>query len=263
MAIELSDREVALHWNQNAETWAAHVREGWDVFREHYNNPAFLEFVGDLSGKLVLDAGCGEGYNTRIFARRGARMTGVDLSLRMLEFAREEERRAPLGIGYELASYAAMPMFADESFGAVVSTMALMDGADFPGAMREIRRVLKRGCDLIFSILHPCFATKGMGWIRTESGEDRLTVGRYFDDAAWVERWKFNAAPHVAQNPAFAVPRFDKMLSFYINHLIESGFVLRGIHEPRVTEQAVMAHPAFAKWRAHVPLFIYFRATRA
>jgi SAM-dependent methyltransferase len=263
MANELSDRDVALHWNENAETWAAHVRKGWDVFREYYNNPAFLEFVGDLNGKLVLDAGCGEGYNTRIFARRGARVTGVDLSPRMLEFAREEERREPLGVRYELASYTAMPMFTDESFDGAVSTMALMDGPDFRAAMREVCRVLKRGCDLVFSILHPCFATKGMGWIRTENGEDRLTVGHYFDDAAWVERWRFGAAPNAQQNPAFAVPRFDRTLSFYINNLIESGFTLREIREPRVTEEAVAAHPAFAKWRAHVPLFIYFRATKS
>jgi SAM-dependent methyltransferase len=263
MAIEFSDDDVALHWNQNAETWAAHVREGWDVFRDHYNNPAFLEFVGDLSGLQVLDAGCGEGYNTRIFARRGARITGIDLSSKMLEFAREEERREALGIRYELASYAAMPMLADESFDAVVSTMALMDGPDFPGAMREIRRVLKHSSDLIFSILHPCFSTKGFGWIRAENGEDRLTVGYYFDDAPRVDRWRFNAAPNAAQSPDFAIPRFDKTLAYYVNTLIESGFVLRRIHEPRVTEQTVTTHPAFAKWRAHVPLFIYFRARKA
>lgn len=39
------------------------VRKGWDAYREHFNNPAFFEFIGDLSDKTVLDAGCGEGYN--------------------------------------------------------------------------------------------------------------------------------------------------------------------------------------------------------
>jgi SAM-dependent methyltransferase len=164
MAAESSDRDVAMHWNQTAETWAAHVREGWDVYREHYN-PAFLEFVGDLSGMHSARR------HTRIFARRGARITGVDLSPRMLEFAREEVRRQPLGIRYELASYAAMPMLADQSFDAVVSTMALMDGADFPGAMREIRRVLKHGCDLIFSILH---ALRPRAWVGFAPKAERI-----------------------------------------------------------------------------------------
>src|SRR5437660_1867191 len=98
---ELPEEEVARFWDRNADIWASDVREGSDVFRDLYNNPAFLEFIGDVSGRKVLDAGCGEGYNTRILARRGARMTGVDISPRMLNFAREAERRKPLGIRYE------------------------------------------------------------------------------------------------------------------------------------------------------------------
>src|SRR5205807_8859147 len=120
---ELPEEEVARFWDRNADTWASDVREGSDVFRDLYNNPAFLEFIGDVSGREVLDAGCGEGYNTRILARRGARMTGVDISPRMLEFAREAERSELLGIRYEQASYTDLRCFRDDSFDAAVSFM--------------------------------------------------------------------------------------------------------------------------------------------
>src|SRR4030043_2426914 len=80
------------------------VRKGWAYYREYLNNPAFLRFTGDLAGKTVLDAGCGEGHNTRLLARSGARMTGVDISRKMVAFARAEEQREPLGIRYEVAS---------------------------------------------------------------------------------------------------------------------------------------------------------------
>ncbi len=76
----LSDEDVARYWDQNATPWAEQVRQGHDLAREFLNNPAFLASIGDLSGHDILDAGCGEGYNTRILARRGARMAGVDLS---------------------------------------------------------------------------------------------------------------------------------------------------------------------------------------
>ena len=75
------DDEVRQCWDTNAEVWARHVRAGYDTFRELYNNPTFFDFVGDLSGQSVLDAGCGEGFNTRLPAPRGARMAGVDISL--------------------------------------------------------------------------------------------------------------------------------------------------------------------------------------
>jgi hypothetical protein len=91
MSDEFSVEDVARYWDGNAEAWAEQVRRGADVAREWLNNPAFLEFIGDLRGRRVLDAGCGEGYNTRILARRGARMTDVDLSERMIAPARAEE----------------------------------------------------------------------------------------------------------------------------------------------------------------------------
>ncbi len=91
---QFSEDDVARYWNGNATWWAEQVRQGRDLAREFHNNPAFLAFLGDPRGKDVLDAGCGEGYNTRILARSGARMTGVDISERMIDLAREEERRA-------------------------------------------------------------------------------------------------------------------------------------------------------------------------
>jgi ubiquinone/menaquinone biosynthesis C-methylase UbiE len=264
MPPDISDPEVAEQWDRNADVWTEQVRKRFDIFRELWNNPAFLEFAGDLSGKTVLDAGCGEGHNTRTFARRGARMTGVDLSRRMIELAREEEVREPLGIRYQQASFSGMPSFANESFDAAVSTMALMDGPDFAGAMREIARVLKPGGTLTYSILHPCFATKGMGWIKDESGRAiKFTVADYFNDEAWIERWKFGHAPNASEVEEFGVPRFDRMLADYINPTIAGGLVLEEIREPRAPESACVAHPeAFQKFRDHIPLFLYVRASK-
>ncbi|HUY26404.1 MAG TPA: class I SAM-dependent methyltransferase [Candidatus Binataceae bacterium] len=259
----ISAAEVAANWDRNADLWAAEVRAGRDLYREVYNNPAFLAFVGDLAGREVLDAGCGEGHNTRIFARRGARMIGADISTRMIELAREEERREPLGIRYHAASYTAMPQFAADSFDAVVSFMALMDGPDFPAAMRELFRVMRPAAALCFSIIHPCFMTRGFGWIRDESGrETGYTGGEYFNDKPWIERWNFTKAPGAADREPFSVPRFDRTLSEYINPVIGAGFKLEEIHEPRPSEAACRAHPWLVRWREHMPLFIYVRAAK-
>ena len=97
MRDDFSVEDVARYWDDNAAAWAEQVRRGADVAREWLNNPAFLAFIGDLRGRRVLDMGCGEGYNTRILARGGASMTGVDLSERMIALAQDDERRHPLG----------------------------------------------------------------------------------------------------------------------------------------------------------------------
>ena len=260
---DISEREVARYWDRNAPVWADHVRKGWDVYREHFNNPVMLEFIGDLAGKVVLDAGCGEGHNTRLLAKRGARVVGVDISAKMIELARQEEERRPLGIRYELASYSDLGVFDDASFDRVVSFMALMDGPDFKGAAGEIFRVLRPGGELAFNITHPCFATRGFGWIKDEEGNPiKLTVADYFDARSWVEHWKFSQAPSPEDVMLFAVPRFPRTLSQYLNALVGAGFVLRKIEEPRPSEELCKQYPWLQRWRDHAALFLYVRAAK-
>ena len=258
---EFSLEDVARYWDDNAAAWAREVRQGHDVAREFLNNPALLALIGDLRGRQVLDAGCGDGHNTRILARAGAHMTGVDLSGRMIGLAQDEERRAPLGIRYTRASYTDLAGFAGASFDAVVSFMALMDGPRFDLAMAECFRVLRPGGRLAFSIMHPCFLTRGSRWIRDEQGiKVGRVVGHYFDPMRWVERFRFTDAP--AEAYEFAVPRFDRTVSEYVNTLIGAGFVLKQLEEPRASEEYCQAHPSQRGWRDHAAVFLQFLAEK-
>jgi ubiquinone/menaquinone biosynthesis C-methylase UbiE len=147
---KIDDREVAAAWDVNAPRWTAEVRAGHDRIHEVFTSPQFFEFIPDLSGLQVIDLGCGEGRYTRSLARRGAHLTGVDISPGMLERARQEESREPLGIRYQLDSSALLQSFAENSFDAAVSTMALMDTPDFPAVARQAFRVIRPGGGFYF-----------------------------------------------------------------------------------------------------------------
>lgn len=255
--------DVAAYWDANAPQWADYVRRGWDSYREHFNTPAFLEFVGDVAGLELLDAGCGEGYNTRLLAQAGAAVTGVDISHEMIARARDAESQQPLGVGYEVAAFEDLSMLETASFDRVVSFMALMDGADLAGAMAELHRVLRPGGHLMFSILHPCFITPGVSWIRDDRGaEIALQVGDYFADEPFIERWTFSKAPLPADAPPFVVPRFPRTLSKWLNTLVQTGFAVSRVDEPRPTGDAAACHPWLARWRRHAVLLLYVDAAK-
>jgi len=69
--------------------------------RKYVEAHTFMELVGDVRGKRVLDLACGEGfYSRRLRAAGAAQVVGVDVSGEMIGLAREREREEPLGIEY-------------------------------------------------------------------------------------------------------------------------------------------------------------------
>jgi SAM-dependent methyltransferase len=256
---KIDDREVAAAWDANAQTWAAEVRAGHDRTHELFTSPRFLEFLPDLAGLSVIDLGCGEGRYTRTFARRGVRMTGVDISPGMLDLARQEEARAPLGIRYQLESSAELRAFADHSFDAAVSTMALMDTPNFPAVARQAFRVIRPGGGFFFSVLHPCFMGRGSTWGKDLAGriEGRL-IPDYWGDEPYVEQWGFNDAP------PFSIHYFPYRLEDYINGLCAVGFRIERVQEPRPSTALIEANPDldfFARLNRHTA-FVLFVAAR-
>jgi 2-polyprenyl-6-hydroxyphenyl methylase/3-demethylubiquinone-9 3-methyltransferase len=110
----------------------------------------YLRVLGDLRGRLVLDAGCGGGLVARELAAAGAGVVGVDRSLGSLGVA----RRATGG-GFRPAQgrLERLP-FTAASFDAVVAADVLEHVPDLPAAVAELARVLRPGGSLAFDTIN-------------------------------------------------------------------------------------------------------------
>src|SRR5579884_3179675 len=78
-------------YNEFASQYAEMMERQEKASEYHPSMAQFLKVIGDVSGLTVLDAGCGEGYLSRILTQRGANVTGIDISPRLVEIAREKD----------------------------------------------------------------------------------------------------------------------------------------------------------------------------
>lgn len=242
----MNDQQAGQFWNNNAEAWTLLSRAGYDLYRDHLNTPAFFEILPDVQGLYGLDIGCGEGHNTRLLARRGARMEAIDISSVFIQSAIEEEEKKTLNIRYQEASAVDLPYEARQ-FDFATAFMSLMDVPETEQALKEAFRILKPGGFLQFSISHPCFSTPHRKNLRNWQGRTyAFEVGDYFSNLEGeIEEWIFGAAPvHLKSKfPKFKVPRFTRTLSEWINTIIGTGFLLEQINEPRPDDETVRQYP--------------------
>jgi ubiquinone/menaquinone biosynthesis C-methylase UbiE len=243
---EMDHFEVGRLWNENAPAWTALSRQGYDVYRDLVNTPAFLEVLPDIDGLEGLDIGCGEGSNTRKLASLGAKMVGIDISSIFIQEAISQEKIEPLGIKFLVASALELP-FADQRFDFATAFMSLMDMPNYDIALREAFRILKPGGFLQFSITHPCFDTPHRKNLRDEMGKTyAIEVGGYFDRIdGQISEWIFGSAPEELQQqwPLFRIPFYHRTISEWLNLLIDVGFVLEKFVEPKANDVVTTHYP--------------------
>src|SRR5262245_7624904 len=79
--------EIRAMWDRAAADWLIQVGDSGDSNRIMNSDPVLWDFLGEVNGLAVLDAGCGTGYLSKKLSDRGASVTGVDLSAKMIAIA--------------------------------------------------------------------------------------------------------------------------------------------------------------------------------
>jgi SAM-dependent methyltransferase len=206
--------------------------------------PALQALLPDLSGRKVVDLGCGYGWFCR-WARehRAARVLGIDVSERMLARARAE---TPDGaIDYVRADMECLDLPAG-SFDLVYSSLALHYVADLAALLAAVHRALVSGGHLVFSVEHPIFtAPTQPGWSVDAQGRKTWPIDGYLVEGPRQTDWLTKGV--VKQHRTFAS---------YLNLLVRLGFALAHVNEWGPSDEQIAARPALADERQRPPFLI-------
>ncbi|HEY0066243.1 MAG TPA: class I SAM-dependent methyltransferase [Flavisolibacter sp.] len=233
-------------WNNTAQGWSEHInnRPEADLYRNHILHPMLLQLLGDVKDKKVLDAGCGEGYLSRMLADMGAKVTSVDIAEKMLELAQAREAEKPRNISFAKASLTDLSGI-DEKFNIVVSNLVLNIIPVYKEVFVQLANVLDMDGTLVVSLPHPCFDGVGAGLVEIPDQGTRWSVNRYIDE--------------VGGYAAHGAPTFHRPLSAYMNAAFEAGFVLTGFLEPVTPRQYSEMFPDHIRQYDRIPSMVGMR----
>lgn len=209
------------------------------------------QLFGDVSGKKLLEIGCGNGQSLRYQGeRRAAELWGLDLSEQQIEKARQHLDSCGLS-----AQLICSPMEEEcdipkDYFDYVYSIYAIGWTTDLEGTFRRIASYLKKDGVFIFSWSHPihkCVVTEN----------NKLVFKKCYFDESW-----YTVSLDVAGEGVLTLS--DRKLSTYVNALFKAGFVIEQMIEE--TDDEIMQerddNSDFAQKAKMLPLTFVIKARK-
>lgn len=212
--------------------------------------PAFRALLPELRSRRVLDLGCGFGWHCRYARERQAQIVvGIDLSEKML--ARARASTTDPAIEYRRMAIEAID-FPAQAFDVVLSSLALHYVERFALVCQQVHRCLVEHGSFVFSVEHPIFtALAAQDWYYSQQGE-RLhwPVDHYQDQG-----------PRLARFLGHEVIKYHRTVATYFHTLLDAGFAITGLAEPRPTPQMLEKQPEMRD-ETRRPMFLVIAAQR-
>lgn len=178
-----------------------------------------LHLIPDLSGKNILELGCGSGHTLAFLRenRNASELWGLDLSEIQISFTREFLEGKNIPAKLFIASMDENPGVPENYFDLIVSIYSLGWTADLHTTLAKIHSYLKPGGMFVFSWEHPAYRS-----LRYEAD-----IEKYVFDVSYLEEgpvidpsWK---GVEIVIN--------HRQLSTYLNAIIQSGLVIERVIE--------------------------------
>ncbi len=237
-------------WRENVD--GIHIRSDLLVSKR------VLSILGGIEGKRVLDLGCANGKVSRWLAKKEANVTGIDLAENLIRLAEAVEEKRKQGIKYFVGSAL------DEKIGLPYKkfdiVLALMlhlyfNEKEFKKSLKTIHNRLPKNGKFIYANIHPCriLLSEQMEGAELVGSRGRLN---YFE----IQKWQTKLLSKLATTTTTTY--YNHPLNFVVNSLLEAGFEIARIYEPKPTKAEMNKYPALLAKADKVPSYLIIESYR-
>jgi len=249
------EREVSAMYNSVGKHYhydrTKRYPDGW-FYNELVEMPAMLDMLGRVNNKKVLDFGCGSGIYAKLLTKKGAKVSGFDISKTMLSIAKKENPKLDLrlGSGYKIPF--------TEEFDIVQASLVLDYLKDWDKVFKEVYRVLKPNGIFVFSIPNP--VVNGSTGVKIDENRYKI-VHDYFKEELFYETWGIDKGPR-GNIEQIKVPNYHKTYETIIKTILRNGFEIIDYKDAVPIEKAKKLFPGRYYAYHKIPTFCVWKVSK-
>jgi len=142
-------------YDQIAKPYDELMGDTGDIPHTFLINPLMSSFLPQEKDLTVLDLGCGNGYWTKLLAKKYKKVVGIDNSQNLIKIAKSKRQLS--NIEYKLVEIEADFPFTNDSFDLIFSNMVIHYIKNINKLAQELYRIIKPNGLIILSFAHPIF----------------------------------------------------------------------------------------------------------
>ncbi|MEO8637315.1 MAG: class I SAM-dependent methyltransferase [Candidatus Taylorbacteria bacterium] len=186
--------------------------------------PNILRLLDIKEGTVLLDLACGEGFFAREFAKKKAKVIGVDIAPELIQIAK---KNSPSSIEFFARSADDLSPLSDGSVDTITIILAIQNIENAQGVFDECGRVLKKGGKIFLVLNHPAFRIpKKSSW-----GYEEEVKVQYRRVDAYLSEVKAQMDMEPGKKNGKKTVSFHRPLQTYFKLLTKAGFVVSRLEE--------------------------------
>ena len=237
-------KETKKWWEYSSQSYQKESRIPVDI---HYGpgapNEKELKLLGNLRGKKVLEIGCGGAQCGIAMAKQGAYVTGIDISEKQLEFARNLAKKNNVNVKFYQGDIVSLKQIKSNTQDFVFTAWALHYVGDLEKCFKEVYRVLKKGGIFVLSTPHPFYDTVNSKTLKI--------IRSYFKNGKHTEVYSDKTKTFVF---------FDHTFADITNAIVNAGLQIEKVIEPD-SRKRYKGDPWYGLWDFNPKMMGYFPPT--